>query len=130
MNQNKLDKYSFLWSEVRLLIAAVALFIGGVPPVYVILRLPALYGIITPLLTLCWIISGLASGYLLYRWKRSGQKLFGSQTRNDSIAFWISIISGLNLGLTGLIRVNLGMTLLSGYLVFIIVALIYLATAV
>src|SRR3989344_7038268 len=120
MNQNKLDKYSFLWSEVRLLIAAVALFIGGIPPVFVIIRVPALYGIITPLLTLAWIISGLASGYLLYRWLANHKMLFGGKARNDKIAFLISIISGLNLGLTGLIRINIGMTLLSGYLIFII----------
>src|SRR3989344_2566175 len=32
MNHNNLERYSFLWSEVRLIIAALALFLGGVSP--------------------------------------------------------------------------------------------------
>ena len=63
-----LERNSFLWSEVRLIIAAVALFLGGLPPIYLVLPIPALFGFVRILLVLAWIVSGVASGYLLYRW--------------------------------------------------------------
>jgi len=123
MDQNKLEKYSFLWSEVRLVIAALALFLGGVPPVY---RL-GFVGV-APLLTLCWVISGVAAVYLLFRWNKT-KLLFGGKNKWDMWAFFVMVISGINLGLAGLLARNIGMSILSGQLVFLVVGIIYLASA-
>jgi hypothetical protein len=120
---DKLEEYSFLWSEARLLIAAIALLIGGRPPL--LLVLPTLYGV----LTLAWLMSGVASGYLLYRWNAGGQKLFGGKAPLDTAAFFVSVVSGINLGLAGLIGRNIGISISSNYFVFIVVALLYLASA-
>src|SRR3989338_5547988 len=126
----QLDKYSFLWSQTRLVIAAIALFIGGVPPVLAFNPFGALYGLISPLLTLSWIISGVASVYLLYRWSTNRQMLFGGKTQMDLIAFFVSVVSGLNLGITGLLGTNIGMTISSNQFVFFIVGVIYLGAFV
>jgi hypothetical protein len=124
----QLERYSFFWSEVRLLIAAIALFLGGIPPVLFLFRVPSLYGLISLLLTLAWVISGVASGYLLYRWY--GQKmLFGKKETMDTVAFFVLAISGLNLGLAGILRTNIGMSISSNRFVLIIVGLLYLASA-
>lgn len=121
---DNLEKYSFLWSEVRLVIAAIALFLGGVPPILKI----ASSSLVFPLLTVAWIISGAASGYLLYRWNVSGQKLFGGTDTKDKIAFLVSVVSGINLGIVGITGKNIGMSIYSSYPIFIIVGLIYLAS--
>jgi uncharacterized membrane protein YuzA (DUF378 family) len=122
-----LTRYSFVWSEVRLVVAAVALFLGGVPPIYFIL--PGAGSLVTPLLRLAWIISGVASGYLLYRWSQNHQVLFGGKERLDTAALWVSVVSGLNLGLVGLLGTNIGMNILSGRVIFTLVGVIYLAAA-
>ena len=124
-----LDKYSFLWSEARLIIAAVALFIGGVPPVIYFNPFSGLYGPVSSLLHLAWIISGLASVYMLYRWNSIGKTLFGKKEKNDMYAFFVSVISGINLGLTGILGNNIGMSIASSRFVFAIVGLLYLASA-
>lgn len=125
---DRLERYSFLWSEVRLLIAAVALFIGGVPPVLKFLPIPALYGLVGSLLTLAWIISGIASAYLLWRWYKT-RTLFGGKETLDTVAFFVMVVSGFNLGITGLLGTNIGMSISSNYVAFIIVGLLYLAAA-
>ncbi len=127
-----LEKYSFLWSEARLVIAAVALFVGGFPPIFLLLRIlpiPALLGTIGLLLTVAWIVSGVASGYLLYRWIKGGKKLFGAHVQLDMIAFLVTVVSGFNLGITGITGRNIGMSLLPLYPVFVITALAYLWSA-
>ena len=126
----QLEKWSFIWSEARLVIAAVALLIGGIPVLSALLPLPALFGLIRLVLTLSWIISGLASIYLAYRWYTGGRKLFGKQDIKDTTAFFISIITGVNLGLTGIFGNNPGMSLMSGPGIFRITALVYLIVAV
>ncbi len=128
MKSRDLEKWSFWWSEVRLVVAAIALLIGGVPPVY-LLAPPSLFGITRLGLVICWIISGIASGYLLYRWYDGGQKLFGKKDPKDTVSFLILAISGLNLGFAGVFGRNLGMTIASGRLVFAVVAIIYLLAA-
>lgn len=122
----QLERYSFLWSELRLVIAAVALFIGGIPPIF---YLPLPSGLARLLLVASWIISGVASGYLVYRWSKANQKLFGASDSYDKVAFFVSVVSGINLGLTGLIKTNIGMSIISGKTIFIIVGLIYIVTA-
>lgn len=127
-----LERYSFLWSEARLVIAAISLFLGGTPLLAFII--PGLYGMVGTLLMLAWIISGLASAYLLYRWFTGAKKLFGGNDRWDTVAFFVSVISGLNLGITGLTRNNPGMSFISGWdlsglLMLIIVGIAYLVSA-
>ena len=132
----QLERYSFLWSQARLIIAAVALFIGGIPPVLAFNPIPAFYGVLRALLVVAWIISGTASGYMLYRWNslygwNSGQRtLFGGKAPLDTAAFFVSVVSGLNLGIAGLLGTNIGMSISSNRFIFAITALLYLASAV
>jgi len=129
-HQNKLERYAFLWSEARLLIASVALFLGGIPVLIFIIRtIPFIASILGLVLTLSWIISGVASAYLLYKWLMGGRILFGGKARLDTVAFLVSVISGLNLGIVGLFGTNVGMNILSNRAIFAITALIYIASA-
>ena len=125
---HQLERYSFLWSEARLVIAALALFLGGVPPLTLVAP-SFLYGFVSTLLTLSWLISGVASAYLLYRWLKAKKMLFGAKATRDTVAFLVSVVSGFNLGLTGLFDTNIGMSISSNKLLLIVVGLIYLAAA-
>lgn len=131
LDPKNLLEWSFLWTEVRLVVAAAALFLGGVPPVYWLFSLIGFGGL--PLLytgmTIAWIISGLASGYLLYRWYQGGMLLFGKKEPLDLAAFLVACVSGINLGLAGLIGQNIGMSISSNYIVFVAVGVLYLASA-
>jgi hypothetical protein len=129
LQPHNLERYAFLYSEARLIIAAVALFIGGIPPILYFLPIMPLYGLIVLGLKLAWIISGTASVYLVYRWYVGGQKLFGKKDTKDTVAFFVSIISGINLGIVGLLGVNIGMTMVSSYGIFMLAGLVYLAAA-
>jgi hypothetical protein len=127
MNNQQLDRYAFLWTEARLVIGAIALFIGGVPPA---LRFFGWFPLISVLLTLCWIVSGVVSAYLLYRWYEHGWHLFGKRDQKDTAAFAVNILTGFNLGVAGLLGTNIGMTISSGYAAFVITGAVYLVTAV
>ncbi|MDP1689127.1 MAG: hypothetical protein Q8L47_03280 [bacterium] len=132
MEPKELEKYSFLWSEIRLIIAAIALFLGGIPPIYKIMPYDAFGGLVGILLKLCWIISGATALYLLYKWNKSGQKLFNEKDPKDLITFIVLIVSGVNLGIAGLLGNNIGMSMIpydSRSLIFIIVGAIYLFAA-
>ncbi len=125
---DSLEKYSFLWSEARLILAAIALFLGGFPLVFKIVP----YGLsstTSSLLTICWIISGIASAYLGWKWYTGGQTIFGKKEMKDKIAFLISVVSGINLGLAGILGSNIGMNISSSKTVFIVVGIIYLISA-
>ena len=126
---DKLEKYSFYWSEVRLLIASIALFLGGIPPVFYFIRINALYCPLNLGLQLAWVISGVASAYMLYRWNQNGRKLFGGSDSKVTAAFFISVISGLNLGVVGIFGTNIGMNITMNYFVFCVVGLAYIASA-
>lgn len=127
---HKLERYAFLWSEARLFLAATALFLGGIPLLVFVLRAaPFLSSVIVFVLKLSWIISGIASAYLLYRWFASGRILFGGKAPLDTIAFLVSVVSGINLGLVGFLGTNIGMSILSSRIIFSIAALIYIASA-
>ncbi|MEK7180064.1 MAG: hypothetical protein AAB706_01175 [Patescibacteria group bacterium] len=134
MNQNEhlkphmLERYSFLWSEARLIIASIALFIGGYPPILKITPL-IFYSLVSSLLTIAWIISGIVSGYLLYRWNQNNKMLFGGKAQMDTVAFFVNIVSGFNLGITGLIGTNIGMSISSNYYLFVLVGIIYIFSA-
>lgn len=129
MKEENLEKYSFLWSEARLVLAAVALAAGGIPFLRLIVPWFMFFGLVSLILTLAWIISGAASAYLAYRWYNSGQKVFGGKGTMDLVAFFVSVISGLNLGVVGLTGRNIGMSLIYSRIIFGITVLVYLATA-
>ncbi len=122
---DQLERYAFLWSEARLPIAAIALFLGGVSPIMKIF--PS--GFVYSLLNLSWIISGFASAYLLYMWYTKGMKLFGKTNHLDAGAFFVSVVSGINLGLVGVLGVNIGMSITMNQLVFVVVGILYLVSA-
>lgn len=101
-------RYSFLWNEARLVIAAVSLLWGATP---VLSRFASgAYG----LWTICAVISGIAGLYLLYAWNNAGRKLFGGEDKKDLAAFLIATLSGIHLGLGALLGTNIIMSAL-GY---------------
>jgi uncharacterized membrane protein YuzA (DUF378 family) len=66
---------------------------------------------------------------MLYRWNLSGQRLFGGKEQYDMYAFFVSVVSGINLGLVGLLGQNIGMSISSNKTVFMVAGLLYLASA-
>ncbi|MEK7628734.1 MAG: hypothetical protein AAB421_04965 [Patescibacteria group bacterium] len=126
---DKLEYYAFLWSEARLALGAVALLAGGIPVVRLVIPFGFLSGITGLILTVAWIISGVASAYLGYRWYIGGRKIFGAEEMKDTIAFLVSTVSGLNLGITGLSAKNIGMTIFSAQLIYSLTAILYITTA-
>lgn len=128
-NPDQLERYSFLWSEARLLIAALALFIGGVPPLLAFNPIPFLQSFLSTLLTFAWFISGIASAYLLYRWNGAGKLIFKKKSARDTFAFFVSVISGINLGVASLLGRNIGMSIAPNKLLFFIVGIIYIYSA-
>lgn len=129
LHPDRLERYSFLWSEARLVIASLALFLGGVPPVLKFFPIPAFYGLIASLLTLSWIISGIAAGYLIYRWHMAHHTVFGGKDNKDTGAFLVLAVSGINLGLAGILSTNIGMSITSNRIVFLAVGILYLLAA-
>lgn len=123
-----LEKYSFWWSEARLIVAAVALIAGGIPPIYMVTPY-ALYGLVGLGLKLAWLVSGAAAIYLAYRWNAGGRKLFGGSDTKDTAAFAVMVVSGINLGLAGLVSQNIGMIISHNKIVFIVVAAVYVVAA-
>jgi hypothetical protein len=123
-----LERYSFWWSEARLLLAAVALIAGGVPPIFFVTPYPLLSLAVLGL-KIAWLVSGLAAAYLMYRWYNGGMRVFGGKDMGDLLAFWVMVVSGFNLGLTGILGQNPGMTIASGRTIFFVVAIIYVVTA-
>ena len=119
----RLEKYAFMWGEIRLILGAIALFLGGVPVIYKL----GLYGL-GNLLTIFWVISGIASAYLLYAWNKNGRTVFGGKETRDTVAFFIQIVTGFNLGIAGLLGTNIGMEISSSRLVFIVTGILYLVT--
>jgi hypothetical protein len=120
---DRLERYAFLWSLARMAIAVLSLFIGAVP---IVLRiLPGLYSLVS----LAWLISGLASLYLIYRWHTGGQTVFGGTETKDVVAFWIMVVTGINLGITGLGN-NIGMGLAYSTFGLSLAGIIFKITAV
>jgi hypothetical protein len=121
MKLDNILRYSFLWNQARLVIAALSLMLGGFPIALKIFGSSS--SAVGSFLSLAWIISGLAAGYLLYSWYKAGKKVFGGEEKKDCVAFWIAIISGLHLGWAGLTGTNVGMTVVpSGLLTLVMLA--------
>jgi len=129
MQSDKLERYAFLWSMTRMVIAALSLFFGATPIIY---HLSIGYSGLSSLLQLCWLISGVASAYLLYRWFTGGQKVFGATDTKNKVFFLIMVATGLNLGYTA-IDTNIGMGLVIGmpiaHLLFKATGILYLIVA-
>ncbi len=81
-------------------------------PVLMYLYIPVLSALAGSLMTLAWILAGIAAAYLLYLWFQGGQTLWGEDILLDRVAFAIAIISGLHLGWAGLFGTNIGMSIL------------------
>lgn len=124
-----LARFAFYWSEARLVIAAVALFLGGIPPVIYFLPVPGLLRVVSPLLALSWLLSGIVSAYLLYRWNQGGKKVFGGRNQRDLTAFFLTVVTGLNLGLVPIVGSNIGMSLSSSKGVFVLAGIVYILVA-
>lgn len=132
MSSSDLLRYAFLWTIARLILAAIALLIGGTPLINAILGIVSLnqLPIVGAGLTIAWLITGASSAYLLYSWHIHNRTLFGKHDVIDMGAFLIAAISGINLGIMGVIGVNIGITMVSGnYVAFLIMAILYLASA-
>jgi hypothetical protein len=116
---------------VRLLIAAVALFIGGVPPaLFVALNNPAMLGTVTLGLKLAWLASGVSAAYLLWRWFSGNRELFGRRNNaKDTAAFLVMVISGINLGVAGLTGYNFGLSMSANSTVLVVAGIVYLLAA-
>lgn len=127
--KDNLVRYSFFWNEVRLIIAALSLIFGGFPIVF--LLFPS-GGLVSSLLTIFWIISGIAAIYLLYVWNAGGRKLFGGEGKRDLAAFAVAIISGIHLGIAGITGINIGMKVTPSViltLVMVVAGALYLWSA-
>jgi len=123
-------KYAFMWNQVRLLVAALSLIFGGFPIVFRLFSSSS--SAIGSLLSVAWIISGLAALYLVYMWYQGGRTLFGGKDNVDMAAFAIAMISGLHLGIAGIFGINIGMKVIPyGMLtmVMIVAGLLYLWSA-
>lgn len=124
-----LELYAFYWSEARLLIAALALFLGGYPPIMYFNPFTFLFGFLSNILTLAWVISGVVSGYLAYRWYTGNQKVFGKKETTDLAAFGVMVVTGLNLGFAGLFTTNIGMSIVSSKFIFFVAGIVYVGVA-
>lgn len=117
----KLERYAFLWSLARMVIGALSLFFGATP---------ILMGVAgSGLMSLAWLVSGVAAIYLGYRWYSSGQMVFGGKDSKDTLAFLVMIITGLNLGYTA-IGTNVGMMTVYNMTGMMVAGLVFKATAV
>ncbi len=133
MNHNKLEKYSFWWSEVRLALGAIALFLGGVPSVVYLIARFNLFGLFNPvfvLLNIAYLISGASAIYLLYRFFKGGRRVFDSKHWMDLGSFAVMVISGINLGLTAVIGQNPGLSITAYHPILIVVGIFYLVSMV
>jgi len=81
-------------------------------------------------LKVAWVISGAVSIYLLYRWIKNNYMVFGRSDNFEIAAFLVSVVSGLNLGVAGLLGINIGMSIGGNYLVFLVTAAVYIVSTV
>lgn len=88
----RLDRLAIWWSLMRMVLVASILLFGYVP-------LLGGLSFMAPFVPWLWMVSGLVSIYLAYRWFVSDMKLLNETDILATAAFWLMIISGLNLGL-------------------------------
>jgi len=123
-------RYSFMWNQLRLFVAALSLIFGGFPIIFSLFSSSS--SMVGSLLTIAWIISGLSAAYLLYAWNQGGRKIFGGVDMKDQVALFIAIFSGLHLGLAGFTGTNIGMKVVPYSMltfVLIVTGILYLWSA-
>jgi len=67
------------------------------------------------LLDIAWIVSGIAAGYLVYEWLQHSRQVFRGN-RNATYAFWFMILTGVNVGIAGILGPNLFLNIFSSSL--------------
>lgn len=123
---SNLQRYSFFILLALLVLSAGALFLGGRPPVTLITGNSSMAW---SLLNVSWIVSGAAAVYLGYQWLQHNKQIFGDNDTKDTVAFGFMILSGLNIGILGVLNINLYFQLVAGYVAFIITGAASLACA-
>lgn len=134
LNEHKkpenLLKYAFYYNEARLVLAGITLLIGKMSPVLIYFYIPVITVLAALLMSIAWILAGVAAAYLLYLWFKAEKKLWGEDNPTDRAAFAIAIISGLHLGWAGLTGTNIGFAILPFLgLVMPLAGLLYLWSA-
>lgn len=124
VHPDTLAYYAFIWTEARLAVSIVALLLGS-PPALTLFAFAPAYGFAVLGVKLAWLVSGAVSAYLLYRWYQAQWYVFDKPSTSDIVAFMIAVVSGFNLGLTGLTGVNPGLSIFSGYGFALLGALAY-----
>lgn len=121
----RLDRLAIWWSLVRMVLVASVLLFGAVPLLGQLVFL-------SPFVPWLWVVSGLFSVYLGYRWFVSDMKLVSHNDLLSTLSFLLVILSGLNLGLASFSQ-NFGMFLVEDVLMsdFIVkaVGVLYLLVA-
>lgn len=123
---SNLERYAFYWLLALLVFSAGALFLGARPPITLILGYSSL---VFSVLKLMWIISGVAAVYLTYSWVQNKKRVFGGTEKKDMAAFWFMILCGYNLGIMGLMGMNIYFQIAMGYFVYIITGIAALVFA-
>jgi len=108
IKNKSLLEWVFAWNQLRLVIAGATLVLAKQSPILMYLYIPLITPLAASLMSLAWIISGLAGAYLIYAWNKAGRTIFGGNERKDVIAFWIATITGVHLGIAGLVGLNIG----------------------
>lgn len=121
---DSLERYAFWWLMALLVFSAAAMFMDARPALTLIVGYSA-----WSLLKLAWIVSGAAAVYLVYRWNQTGKKVFGGDDSKDKLAFWFMILTGLNVGLTGVTGNNIYLSIFYGSLVYVATGVACLAAA-
>lgn len=108
IKSKSLLEWAFCWNQLRLIIAGATLLLAKQSPILLYLSIPLITPLAGQFMTLAWIVSGAAAGYLIYTWNKSDKTIFGSTDRKDMAAFWIATLSGIHLGIAGLTGMNIG----------------------
>jgi uncharacterized membrane protein YuzA (DUF378 family) len=125
---DNLEKYSFYWLLASLSLTVLSLLLGGYPIAYKILG--SSFPFLSLLLTISWILTGAAAVYLLYRWNKGGKRLFITKKQYDLPAFLIATITGLNIGIYGVISQNILMQIFMNSIFYTIGGVLYAVVVV
>lgn len=128
LKPGNLERCAFYWLWGLLLVSALALLVGVNQPHPKFFR--PLYW---PMQELAWLLSGIAAVYLVYRWQQADRQLFPDGkihfVNKDKLAFWLMILTGLNVGLTSVIGHNIFLSLFWDRLIHGVVMIACLAAA-
>ncbi len=120
LSKGNLERYSFMWSLARMGIGALSLFFGATPILYTFVG--------GSVMSVAWLISGVASIYLGYQWYQGGRTLFGTKKTQDTVAFLLMVLTGINLGYAA-IGGNISMMFTYSVVSASVASLVFKATA-